>query len=103
MPLLLQVHVYLIRNGPVLALVGAHRLEFVGVLAESFRCLSEVDFYVWNVANLVCCQDPKNALLADWLELSAFELQQVCVHSACVITGEPFSEQRNNCLDVAAY
>ena len=87
-----KVHLDPAGNLTISGLIAAHRLELVGVLTESFRVLREVYLDVRDVADLVSCQDAKDLLLRDGLDLTALKLMQVSISVACFITGEFFTE-----------
>ena len=57
--------------------MGLHTLELVGILAESLRVFSEVDFDVGHVTNLVSCQNAENTLFLNRLDLVSLESHQV--------------------------
>jgi len=82
--------------------ISLHALELVGILAECFSILSEVDFDVGNVAYLVCCQDSENALLGDGVDLVALKSDQVDIGTfSCLITSEFLAEKRHDCFYVS--
>ena len=78
-----------------------HRLENVCVLLERRFVLSKVNFYFGHKSDLIACQNSKNALFSQQVQVSSLEAHKIRIIGR-IFTSECFSEQRHNSFDVTA-
>ena len=81
----------------------SHRMKLVRVLAESLRIFSEVDLDVGHVANLIGCENTKDTLFCNRLDIAAFEAHHVGIQGSCLVTSQSLAEKWNDCFDVTSY
>ena len=79
----------------------SQRLEYVSLLAEIVLSLSKVDLDIGDVANLMCSQDSKDAVLFQHLSLPFLESLLLHVILLDYLTGQIFSEERHNGFHIA--
>jgi hypothetical protein len=79
------------------------RLENVGVLAKIVLSLSELYFDIGNVANLVCSENSKYAVLFQDFSLPLLESLLLDVILLDDLTGQILSEERHDGLHIARH